>query len=91
MLFQIFQKKKELRPTIELEPKLLTTGYLLATIEVIIFNLPFFPGKPMQNAFIEDWPQGVLCFKLLIECDGSFLIALFLAFFEKKKIIRETN
>ena len=39
----------------------------------------------MQNAFIEDWPQGVLCFKLLIEYDGSFLIALFLAFFEKKK------
>ena len=54
-------------------------------------SLPF-PGKPSWNVFIEDWPQGFLGFKLLVECDGSlcFLIALFLAFFEKKKKIRGT-
>ena len=70
---------------LKLEPKTLTTAYLLATAEVIKFNLPFFPGKRLQNAFIEDWPQCFLYFKLLVECDGSlcFLIALFLAFFDK--------
>ena len=36
---------------IELEMKLLTTAYLLATVEVIIFNLPFFPGKPFIECF----------------------------------------
>ena len=78
-------------PTIELDPKILTTAYLLATVEVIIFNLPFLPGKPLLNAFIEDWPQGFLGFKLLVECDHSlcFLIALFLAFWGGK-IIRGT-
>ena len=37
------------QPTIELEPQLLTTAYLLANVEVIIFNLPFLPGKPWFN------------------------------------------
>ena len=59
---------------------------MLATVEVIIYNLPFPPGKLLWNAFIEDWPQGLLGFKLLVECDSSlcFLISLFLVFFEKK-------
>ena len=39
--------KTELRATIELEQELLTTAYLLATVEVIVFIIPFFPGKPL--------------------------------------------
>ena len=54
------------QPASELEPKLLPTEYLLATVEVIIFNLPFFPSKPLFNVFIEDWTQRFLGFKLLI-------------------------
>ena len=33
-------------------------------------SLPF-PGKPSWNVFIEDWPQGFLGFKLLVECGVS--------------------
>ena len=65
----------------ELELTLLTTAQLS---EVSILNLPLFSGKRLsKNAFIEDWPQGFLDFKLLVECDDSlcFLFPLFLAFF----------
>ena len=33
------------QPAIELETKLPATTYLLAAVEVIIFNLSFLPGK----------------------------------------------
>ena len=65
--FYIFQKKNEFTNTTKLEAKLFTTAYLLAKAEVIIFNLPFFPGKPLWNAFIEVWSQDFFKFKLLIE------------------------
>ena len=45
------------QPTIELEPKVLATAYLLANVEVIIFNLPFLPGKPWLNV-------TVVCFQI---------------------------
>ena len=79
------------QPAIELETKLPATTYLLAAVEVIIFNLSFLPGKFLQNVLIEDLAQDLLGYKLSVECDGSlcFLIALYLAFF-KKNIIRGT-
>ena len=54
------RRKIEVEPTIELEPKLLKAAYLLATVEVIIFNLRFFQGYPLWNAFAEDRSQGFL-------------------------------
>ena len=79
------------QPAIELETKPPATTYLLAAVEVIIFNLSFLPGKFLQNVLIEDLAQDLLGYKLSVECDGSlcFLIALFLAFL-KKNIIRGT-
>ena len=73
------RRKRIFRPTFELEPTLEVIPTLLPTVEVITFNLPFFPED------IEDWPQGSMGFKLLVECDGSlsFLVGLFLAYFEK--------
>ena len=50
MLFNISRssrRKTKPRTTIKLEPKTLRTAYLLAIAEVIKFNLPLFPGKPL--------------------------------------------
>ena len=33
-----------------------------------MFNLPFFTDKQLYNVFKEDCPQGVLGFRLLVEC-----------------------
>ena len=74
------------KPAVELETKLITTAYLLAVVEVTIFNLSFLSGKPLQHVLLEYWAQSLLGYKLLVEGDGSlcFLMALFLVFFETK-------
>ena len=33
-----------------------------------MLNLPFFTDKQLYNVFKEDFPQGFLGFKLLVEC-----------------------
>ena len=63
------EEKSNLGLQTEQELKLLTTAQLS---ELFIFNVPFFPGKRLfKNVFIENWPQGFLDFKLVVECDDS--------------------
>ena len=51
--------------TIELEPKLITTAYLLTTVEKILFKL-------FMECFYRRLATRVLVFKLMGEFDGSF-------------------
>lgn len=57
---------------IELDLKLFTTAYFS---KVFKFSLLLFPGKPLFKLFYieDDWLQGVLDLKLLIECDDDYV------------------
>ena len=62
------EEKSNLGLQTELELKLLTTAKLS---EAFIFNVPFFSGKLLfKNVFIEDWLEGFLDLKLVVECDN---------------------